>query len=270
MATECSISNYERRKRLYDKMERDLEEHGAGFLQHGETSQSLALSDLFTLKDGVVTPVLKAANPPVRANVLHLDVEYSVHIAEAVRTVFAPYFEKAIWFQNSSTYHCSMFHASHHVTPIPATQAEIEAEVDAVQAVANAICPLNVVLDRVILTSTGVLVGCWQVVSGTDPVTIRERLRSALPHAPEKQFYDAVILHTSFARLLGPPTTFSEEAKDLSELQFFNMLVTKLNSKIRGFKATMTQLWYVEELHLLALALDGSMKIRRFPLSCSE
>ncbi|VFQ62759.1 unnamed protein product [Cuscuta campestris] len=81
MATECSVSNHEKRLRLYDKMERDLEEHGAAFLKHGETSQSLALSDLFTLKDGVVTPVLKAANPPVRANVLHLDVEYSVYIA---------------------------------------------------------------------------------------------------------------------------------------------------------------------------------------------
>lgn len=270
MATECSVSNHEKRLKLYDKMERDLEEHGAAFLKHGKTSQSLALSDLFTLKDGVVTPVLKAANPPVRANVLHLDVEYSVHIAEAVRTMFAPYFEKAIWFQNSSTYHCSMFHASHHVTPIAASETEIEAEADAVKAVAEAICPLNVVLDRVILTSTGVLVGCWQVVSGTDPVTVRDRLRSALPRAPEKQFYDAVILHTSFARLLGPPTTFAEEAKDLSELQFFNMLVTKLNSKIHGFKATMTELWYVEEQHLLALALDGSMKIRSFQLGCSK
>ncbi|VFQ62758.1 unnamed protein product [Cuscuta campestris] len=108
------------------------------------------------------------------------------------------------------------------------------------------------------------------VVSGTDPVTVRDRLRSALPRAPEKQFYDAVILHTSFARLLGPPTTFAEEAKDLSELQFFNMLVTKLNSKIHGFKATMTELWYVEEQHLLALALDGSMKIRSFQLGCSK
>lgn len=59
MVTEWSISNSEKRLRLYDKMERDLEEHGASFLKHGETSQSLALSDLFTLKDGIVTPVLK-------------------------------------------------------------------------------------------------------------------------------------------------------------------------------------------------------------------
>ncbi|KAM1501402.1 hypothetical protein ACFXTO_026891 [Malus domestica] len=32
------------------------------------TSQSLSLSDIFTIRDGSVKPVLKAANPPVRAN----------------------------------------------------------------------------------------------------------------------------------------------------------------------------------------------------------
>lgn len=30
----------------------------------------------------------------------------------------------AIWFQNSSLYHFSMFHASHHITPIPASNIE--------------------------------------------------------------------------------------------------------------------------------------------------
>ncbi|GAU45266.1 hypothetical protein TSUD_132830 [Trifolium subterraneum] len=62
-------------------MARDLDEHGAAFLKHGETSQSLTISDIFTLKDGSVTPVLKPANPPVRANVLYLSSEFSVPIA---------------------------------------------------------------------------------------------------------------------------------------------------------------------------------------------
>lgn len=44
---------------MYDKMARDLDEHGAAFLKQGETSQSLSLSDIFSLKDGVVTPVHK-------------------------------------------------------------------------------------------------------------------------------------------------------------------------------------------------------------------
>ncbi|XP_061950535.1 uncharacterized protein LOC133673692 isoform X2 [Populus nigra] len=282
----------EQRSRLYDKMERDLDERGAAFLKHGETSQSLSLSDIFTLKDGSVTPVLKAANPPVRANVLYLSPEYSVPISDNVKNTFSSYFDK-VWFQNSSVYHSSMFHASHHIEPVPATEDEIEAEVNAVKAVADSLCPLKIVLDRVVLTSTGVLLGCWQppkkqlvpmllitmviviskplgmapflllnsaeeilcwhgschhiqnggscptykmprVISGTDPLAIRAKLKTALPHAPKKQLYDDAILHTSFARLLGHPK--SPPMEPLDELRFFHELVAKLNDKIRGFE----------------------------------
>ncbi|OMO79106.1 hypothetical protein COLO4_24542 [Corchorus olitorius] len=270
-SSDSGISNSQQRSSLYDKMERDLDERGAAFLQHGETSQSLSLSDLFTLKDGSVTPVLKAANPPVRANVLYMSTEYSVPISEAVKQVFEPNFDKAIWFQNSSLYHFSMFHASHHITPIPASEVEIEAEAAAVRSVTVGLCPLEIVLDRVVLTSTGVLLGCWQVISGTDPVSIRAKLRSALPRAPEKQLYDAAILHTSFARLLGPPKTSLMDRHDTSnQIKLFHKLVTQLNNKIRGFKAMVSELWYVEEYDVLALALNGRMKVRRFQLDCSS
>nr|KJB50905.1 hypothetical protein B456_008G192300 [Gossypium raimondii] len=204
-SSDSAMANSNRRSTLYDKMERDLDQHGAAFLKHGETSQSLSLSDLFTLKNGFVTPVLKAAHPPVRANVLYMSTEYSVPISKAVKQVFDPYFDKAIWFQNSSLYHFSMFHASHHIAPVSASEIEIEDEAAAAKAVAEGLCPLEIVLDRVVLTSTGVLLGCWQVISGTDPVSIRAKLRTALPRAPEKQLYDEAILHTSFARLLSHP-----------------------------------------------------------------
>ncbi|KAK7304614.1 hypothetical protein VNO77_42498 [Canavalia gladiata] len=265
-------SNTEQRSKLYDKMERDLDEHGAAFLKHGETSQSLSLSDIFTLKDGTVTPVLKPANPPVRANVLYLSPEFSVPIAEAVKNIFNPYFDRAIWFQNSSLYHFSMFHASHHIVPVPATKEEIETEASSVEAVAATLCPLKIVLDRVVLTSTGVLLGCWQVISGTDPITIRAKLKNALPRAPEKQLYDTAILHTSFARLLGPPRASSptELLTTSDNIQFFHKLVDRLNSQIRGFKAVVSELWYVEEYDVLALALNGRMNIRKFKLGCSR
>ncbi|XP_058195234.1 uncharacterized protein LOC131311700 [Rhododendron vialii] len=266
-SSDASISNAEKRAIIYEKMARDLDEHGAAFLKHGETSQSLSLSDLFAIKDGSVTPILKAAIPPVRANVLYLRPEYSVHISEAVRSVFLPHFDKMIWFQNSTLYHFSMFHASHHIAPVPATEYEIKAEANAVKAVAEGLCPLKIVLDRVVLTSTGVLLGCWQVTSGTDPVTIRAKLRSALPCAPEKQLYDAAILHTSFARLLGRPNTSPAEA---DETRFFHDLVTRLNNKLNGFQAMVSELWYVEEFDVLALALDGKMKVRKFQLGCSQ
>ncbi|KAJ7978415.1 Transmembrane protein [Quillaja saponaria] len=269
-SSDSETLNNEQRSKLYDKMARDLDEQGPVFLEHGETSQSLSLSDLFTLKDGSVTPVLKAANPPVRANVLYLSTEYSMPISEAVKDIFNPYFDKAIWFQNSSLYHFSMFHASHHIEPVPATKEEIEAEAHAVQAVAGSLCPLRIVLDRVLLTSTGVLLGCWQVTSGTDPIEIRAKLRTALPRAPEKQMSDAAILYTSFARLLGHPTASLELHKTSDELQFFHELVARLNNKIRGIEAVVSELWYVEEYDVLALALNGRMNVRRFQLGCSK
>ncbi|XP_027190566.1 uncharacterized protein [Cicer arietinum] len=269
--TESPNSNTDRRSKLYDKMARDLDEHGAAFLKHGETSQSLSISDIFTLKDGSVTPALKPANPPVRANVLYMSTEFSVPIAEAVKDIFNPYFDKAIWFQNSSMYHFSMFHASHHIVPVPATKEEIEAEASSVEAVSARLCPLKIVLDGVVLTSTGVLLGCWQVISGTDPITIRASLKNVLPRAPEKQLYDAAILHTTFARLLGPPKALSKELVKMSdELQFFHELVNRLNSQIRGFKVVVSELWYVEEYDLLALALNGRMNIHKFKLGCSR
>lgn len=271
-SSDSIISNSERRSRLYDKMARDLDENGPVFLKQGETSQSLSLSDLFALKDGAVTPVLKAANPPVRASVLYLSKEYSTPISEAVRRVLLPYFDNVIWFQNSSLYHFSMFHASHHISPVPATEDEIAAEATAVQAVAGVLCPLKIVLDRVVLTSTGVLLGCWQVKSGTDPITLRSRLRTALPHAPEKQLYDAAILHTSFARILGHPRNFpmKDLHKTSDQLQFFHELVTTLNNQVRGIEAVVSELWYVEEYDVLALALNGNMKVHRFQLGCSR
>ncbi|KAK9925991.1 hypothetical protein M0R45_023247 [Rubus argutus] len=270
-ASDSVISIRDRRSALYEKMARDLDEKGPLFLKHGHTSQSLSLSDIFTVSDGSVAPILKAANPPVRANVLYLSTQYSLRISETLRPILDPYFDKLIWFQNSSLYHFSMFHASHHISPVPATQDEIEAEAAAVRAVAEGLCSLKIVLDRVVLTSTGVLLGCWQVISGSDPVTVRAKLRTALPRAPEKQLYDAAILHSSFARLLGDPKASSMVlSKTSDQIHFFHELVDRINKELQGFEALVTELWYVEEFDVLALALNGRMKVRKFQLGCSR
>jgi hypothetical protein len=47
--------------------------------------------------------------------------------------------------------------------PVPATASEVEVESEAIRGVASQTCPIAAVLDRVILTSSGVLVACWQV-----------------------------------------------------------------------------------------------------------
>ena len=68
----------------------------------------------------------------------------------------------AIWFQNTSMYHFSMAVGSFIDISI-CDVLEIEAEVEAVKRVAENLCPHKIVLDRVVLTSTGVLLGLWQV-----------------------------------------------------------------------------------------------------------
>ncbi|CAN6550645.1 unnamed protein product [Malus baccata var. baccata] len=151
-----SSLNSTSRSALYDQMGRDLAEHGP----------SLSLSDIFTIRGGSVAPVLKPTNPPIRVNVLYLSTQYSFPTLSEV---------------NSSLYHFSMFHASHHISPVPVTSDEIKAEAAAFRNITEGFCPLKIILDRVVLTSMGVLLGCWQVTSGSDLITIREKLRIALP-----------------------------------------------------------------------------------------
>lgn len=51
---------------------------------------------------------------------------------------------------------------------------EIEAEVEAIKRVTETVCPLKIVLDRVVLTSTGVLLGLWQVWIFKTPCAVSE------------------------------------------------------------------------------------------------
>lgn len=160
-----------------------------------------------------------------------------------------------------------MFHASHHHDPVVATPSEVNAEARVVETVAAQCCELSIVLERVVLTSTGVLLGCWQVLNGTDPAVIRNELQKALPHAPAKQLYNEVMLHTSFARLLGPPANSNSEESSLS---VFKKLVSQLNVDLHQHKARVKEMWFVEELDLLALALKGRIRKHRFALRCEK
>lgn len=47
--------------------------------------------------------------------------------------------------------------------PIQANQEQVQAEAAAVAGVAGSSCPVQAVLDRLVITSTGVIVACWQV-----------------------------------------------------------------------------------------------------------
>jgi len=202
----------------------------------------------------------------VRATVLYLDPHYATQISRLVRNVLSPHFlASGVWYQDPNLYHFSMHHASHHSNPVPATPEEVEAEANAVNRVAEQSCQISIELERVVLTPTGVILGCWQVLKGTEPSLLREELRKALPRSPAKQMYNPAIFYTSFARLLGPPVSSHKKNTGGEGLDILKDLVLQLNRKICS-KAVIKELWYVEELDILALALKGRMRHRRFPL----
>lgn len=51
--------------------------------------------------------------------------------------------------------------------PVAANAAAVQQELDAVKSVASVSCPVMAVLERVVFTSSGVLVACWQVRATT-------------------------------------------------------------------------------------------------------
>ncbi|KAL2653525.1 hypothetical protein R1flu_021653 [Riccia fluitans] len=263
------VGSGQKRAALYDRMAADLDANGGAFLNGGETSQSLKLSDLFKMEDGNVIPILNAAQSPVRAAVLHLNARYASQISKVVKKVLSPYFaEGPIWYQDESLYHFSLFHTSHHRESVLATEAEVEVEAAAVREVASRSCEMDIILDRVLLTSTGVLIACWQVLDGTDPALIRKELRNSLPNAPNIQLYDPVILHTSIARILGPPKLPSAEGSSEDSLTIMKSLVKQINVELLNFRAKVNELWFVEEFHILALALKGKFVAHKFLLQC--
>lgn len=70
---------------------------------------------------------------------------------------------------------------------MPALREGVQAEAEAIAAVARHSCPLRVVLERVVATPSGTVLACWQLAGGTDPTHLRRALRLALPNAPAEQ-----------------------------------------------------------------------------------
>jgi hypothetical protein len=63
-------------------------------------------------------------------------------------------------------YHFSVFHASHHLDPHAASALEAKEEAAAIRGVARASCPIVAVIERVVVTPTGVVMALWNVKGG--------------------------------------------------------------------------------------------------------
>lgn len=221
-----------RRHRVYSLMAEGLSR--SSLRLGGEVTQGLKQDDLFEIippgspeglralqlrrqrgagpgePPALVRPRLRRLDVPVRAVVLPmLDLGAAAEIQEAAAgKLLALLDESAVWWQDPGVYHATIYHASTHRVPVPATAEEVAEEAAAVARVAVATCPMRVALERVVATAGGVLVACWQVLpSSGRPEELRASLRHALPRAPEPRhqaIQELAMLHTTIARLLAP------------------------------------------------------------------
>ncbi|KAK9845374.1 hypothetical protein WJX81_004792 [Elliptochloris bilobata] len=300
------------RRRLYEDMGAQLARSGLLIGTRMEQTQGLGTSSLFRMLPGpsleaVLTPLAE----PVRAVVLPFrDTRAAAALADTVKRELAPLLPPgALWPQDPSLFHATLFHASPHAHPVKASGTQVALEVAAVQAAAGRLCPPQVVLERVVLTPSGNLLACWQVTDGTDPAALRDAMRQALPRAPppeQQTVIEPAILYTTLARIVLSPadtksgtaqTGASQGSGDPGQGQggaegkaagskgarslraggvgepaaaALRAAVDAMSAALCGLQATLSELWYVEEEDLLALALGGRFVQHPAPLLCQD
>ena len=269
------------RSRLYSRFARRVADEGATAFVGTTSTQGLSLTNLFSFdqRTGKASAILEPLSVPVRAIVVPLPGDSSAarkirrETRDALRRFFPPAggdfgHGDSVWFQDSDLFHFSVFHASHHGAPVPASELEKNDELDAVRRVAAAACPMDVVVERVVVSPSGAVMALWNVEAGAEPSALREALREALPNAPGKQIVaDRAIWHSTVARLLRPPATAGDGGA-AAALAAQNLLTEKLC----GTRARLTKAWFVHERDTLALALGGRFETfdARFGDDCGD
>lgn len=271
-----SLATSRARSLVYSKMQISPPKH---LSLGGIITQGLKQSDLFSTSISfdesqggtssnngksasvIISPILKNLEIPVRAIVAPLlDLQTTKRIKEAVHSTLlssSTFPPGSLFLQDDQLYHTALYHASSHMNPVRATSAEVEEEAVAVASLAARTCPIQAILDRIILTSSGVVVACWQVLpEGSEPSDIRQELAKVLPNSPSKSgqtVQEPSMLHVTIARLLQPPLELGSTVDEGMAVQ----AVAALSEALCGLKAEFDTLWFIEEQDLLALALRG-------------
>ena len=154
-------------------------------------------------------------------------------------------------------------------SPQLASENAIKKEILDFESVADSTCPFFLYLDRIVLTSSGTLLACWQVAEGsTEPEAFRHTLAQRFPETSRTQVIrQNYILHSTIARIVTIPSEWgSQESNEI--ITKLEGIVSTMSSELCGSKAIVDRAWYVQEQHLLALALDGSFKKNVVAFSC--
>lgn len=283
------------RSRLYSAFARSVRRDGLTlFDPENAATQGLAQGSLFrketSTHGGVFVPILTRLDTPVRAIVVPLPAASNAAntIYANTKRVLEKYFPsekggvydfstenhaRSVWLQDPTLYHFSTFHASHHLAPIPLGGDEGEADVarevelNAVRAVARQSCPIDAVIERVVVTPSGVVMALWNIEAGVEPRVFRDDLARALPNAPAKQIVkEKVIWHSTVARVLAPPNGDASTAEGNAAAATNTQRA--LTEALCGVKASLPVAWFVEEFDVLALALGGRFDKHDVPFQC--
>lgn len=257
-----SATEWDGRSALYRRMLANVARDGVTLVSRAGGTQGLSVSEMFSYDQtsGTLQPRLRLLTVPVRAIVVPLPASataVAAHLAQATSSELLPVLgPDGVWLQDPEAYHMSLFHASHHMHgEVPKSPAEVDAEADAVLRVVNRHCAIRAMLERVLVTRGGVVMGVWNVVDGAQPAAIRALLRAAVPEAPTQLVSDHNILHMTLARAIAVP-----DARALTNA------VDALSKALCGMEITFDTVWYAEERHALALALRGDYRVRSMPM----
>lgn len=261
------------RTKTYARMYNAAVQDGIEVFHRGATTtQGLSVDDMFAVGvDGQLIPKLMSLEIPVRAIVMPFPIG-AVSNAMYMGTVkhleafgFTP--NVNVYLQDPDVFHFSVFHASHHLDEHAVDADAYRTEAYNISNVTQASCPIDAILERVFVTSGGVVVAGWNVekTSRGEPSRLRKELRQALPNAPENQLVsDLYILHTTLARIVGTPFA-GADGRDIAK-----RMSQALTDELCGLELTLDTAWFVEEKHKLALALRGAINKIALPLACGK
>ena len=278
------------RSRLYGAFASGLERKGLDVFapEHATdaaSTQGLGLASLFDFhpRSGRVTARLHRLDVPVRAIVVplpgasHAARKISTTTRRVLGTHFPGYGSKdgvaghgdSVWYQDPAVYHFSVYHASHHQSPVTATPAEERTESAAIEEVCAQLCPIRAVVERVVVAPSGAVLALWNVVSGAEPADLRSKLRAALPNSPAAQIVsDRAIMHTTVARLLRPPLgPMGAPVRDRGA-GAARKVAAAMTKALCGLEVVLPAAWFVRERDKLALALGGEYEPEEMPFMC--
>lgn len=273
------------RQALYGELGSEVARKGMllGHEMLGATTQSQLFDKVSkpgSWKKAYVKAILRPVEHPVRSIVLPLhDSDAAVQITTAAKRALHELLSPdSVWWQDEHLMHAPLFHATIVESPAPSTLDQLHAEANAVATVGYSHCPIHAVLDRLVVTQTGTIMALWQVLPGsTEPAVLREALRASLPQAPPAEQQPVrfpAMLHTTVGRLLAPPRRPDSPGHPGMEWDMVWLQSSLLDAlgdvsdELCGLTTTFSELWYVQEKELMALALDGHYTKRASHLKC--